>query len=395
MLAIIPLDTTVAVFRHEIQLSSGIAWMAVKYSTIFLTAVALLLLLSLMVGINLGMHGALHLADPGASNVPVNNVVVTLPPDNVDPVLTANLPTKVIAREVKNDIEKKEAREPAKESSRTSPPEEKRDLQTIAPSAVNSALEQISLKEDFSKLGPIERYIKEGKKIPVLMVTCNRPELLKTTLNSLLSVKGLSTSDIIVIQDGAMEEVSDIIKRHNLKLIQNTKGLRLRGGAGGMDGGSRIATHYKFALSGAFDENPEAPAVIVVEDDLLFSPDFYEYFHAIGPILENDKSILAVSAWNDNGFVNKVKDPFSLRRTGYFPGLGWMVSRQIYKGELESLWPTSHWDHWLRSPEINRNREIVHPEVIHQYHNNVLILLTSLCRYPGHFIMESKALLWM
>ena len=25
--------------------------------------------------------------------------------------------------------------------------------------------------------------------------------------------------------------------------------------------------------------------MIIVEDDLLFSPDFYEYFHAVGPIV--------------------------------------------------------------------------------------------------------------
>ena len=29
----------------------------------------------------------------------------------------------------------------------------------------------------------------------------------------------------------------------------------------------------------------QAPAVIIAEDDFLFSPDFYEYFHATAPVL--------------------------------------------------------------------------------------------------------------
>jgi hypothetical protein len=39
------------------------------------------------------------------------------------------------------------------------------------------------------------------------------------------------------------------------------------------------------------------------------------------------------------------------------------LSRKLFKDELQSKWPNSHWDHWLRSPEINQHREIVYPQV--------------------------------
>ena len=42
------------------------------------------------------------------------------------------------------------------------------------------------------------------------------------------------------------------------------------------------------------------------------------------------------------------------RRTEFFPGLGWLLPRRLYLGELEAKWPTAHWDHWLRSEPINR-----------------------------------------
>ena len=93
----------------------------------------------------------------------------------------------------------------------------------------------------------------------------------------------------------------------------------------------RIARHYKFSLSQAFNRKPDAAAVIIVEDDLLFSPDFYEYFNYVAPILDLDKSLFVISAWNDNGFKGKVEDSLALRRTEFFPGLGWLLPKTLYK----------------------------------------------------------------
>ena len=106
----------------------------------------------------------------------------------------------------------------------------------------------------------------------------------------------------------------------------------------------------------------------MVEDDFLFSPDFIAYFEAMAPLLERDPTTFVVSAWNDNGLHGKVDDPHRLCRTRYFPGLGWMLSRRLYKEELEQSWPKQHWDHWLREPAQHKARESVFPEVNRDYH---------------------------
>jgi hypothetical protein len=69
--------------------------------------------------------------------------------------------------------------------------------------------------------------------------------------------------------------------------------------------------------------------VIIVEDDLEVSPDFYQYFSATLPILREDKSLWCVSAWNDNGKAGLIdeKSPELLYRTDFFPGLGWMITK--------------------------------------------------------------------
>ena len=44
--------------------------------------------------------------------------------------------------------------------------------------------------------------------------------------------------------------------------------------------------------------------------------------------------MFAISAWNDNGFLGIASDPYSLRRTSYFPGLGWLLTRHLYKEQV-------------------------------------------------------------
>ncbi|CAN0418559.1 unnamed protein product, partial [Ectocarpus sp. 13 AM-2016] len=47
--------------------------------------------------------------------------------------------------------------------------------------------------------------------------------------------------------------------------------------------------------------------VIILEEDLEIAPDFFEYFSAMAPLLDSDETLMAVSAWNDNGQAAHVK----------------------------------------------------------------------------------------
>lgn len=315
--------------------------------------VIFLLLLVFTIGLNLGIHGALHFGNPHSPRDVTTSDVGLLsraPSTDISPAQVRDDSSSIITELVRPEVR------PDTMAARVIPP---------TPPPVETPI-----VERRANMGVIQSFVHDGGKFPILLITCNRPDILKVTLNSLLSVVGVSASNILVVQDGSMESVSEVVKSQGIKVIQNVRGVGLRGGAGS-DGASRIATHYKFALTTAFQEYPDSPGVIVVEDDLLFSPDFFEYFHVVAPVLDRDKSIFALSAWNDNGFIGKVKDPYKLERTDYFPGLGWLISRELYVNELESKWPRAHWDHWLRSEDVNKNREIVHPEVPRTFHNGI------------------------
>lgn len=70
------------------------------------------------------------------------------------------------------------------------------------------------------------------------------------------------------------------------------------------------------------------------------APDFFEYFLGTHSLLKNDSSLWCISAWNDNGKVGTIEEsrPDLLYRTDFFPGLGWMLSKNLWS-ELSIKWP--------------------------------------------------------
>lgn len=327
------------------------------------------LFIAFTIGLNLGLHGIITLSN-SATTLPISRATESSTfPQFLDKV------SIIPQTEERKNKNKWEAGQPSsietlQASSQLLLP---RNKLTEKLNVINERVQE-KYRDSYAKIQP---HITLSD-IPIVLLTCNRPELLKSTLSSLLAVRGVRKRNILISQDGALRDIKSIAVDQGLAVIQNTEvwflqlylvvyitffaqGIRLRGGQ--IDGAERIAEHYKFSLSSMFERYPNANAIIIIEDDLLFSPDFYEYFQSISPILSEDNTLFAISAWNDNGFKHKVRDPYALRRTGFFPGLGWLLTRRLYKDELEVKWPHTHWDHWLRSPEIHKNREIVYPEV--------------------------------
>ena len=100
---------------------------------------------------------------------------------------------------------------------------------------------------------------------------------------------------------------------------------------------------------------------ILIEDDMLISKDFFSLFEQTAPLLDMDPTLMCVSSWNDNGFkhLNLPKD--KLFRTGFFPGLGWMLKRELWENELSKVFPRDQWDHFMRVHSTSKGRECVVP----------------------------------
>jgi hypothetical protein len=307
---------------------------------------AIILFIAFTIGLNLGLHGV----------IVVTHRTDHEPTEETNPTGIPNVKSTVTPQ----DQHQQQLPSTSISATEKPKPEPAVDPFKIVQEKLTDLEKRVSSQMTLTK--PISNKFQDT---PIVLLTCCRPELLKVTLESLFQARGVDKSKVIIVQDGTMAEVKAIASDKGLKVIQNPN-TRLRG-----DGGSRIAQHYKFALTSAFDHFTNANALVIIEDDLLFSPDFYEYLTNVGSVLYEDPTTFIVSAWNDNGFRGKVYNPYALRRTDFFPGLGWLLTRKLYKTELESRWPNEHWDHWLRSPEIHQHREIIYPQVPRTYHNGV------------------------
>ncbi|XP_073845135.1 alpha-1,3-mannosyl-glycoprotein 2-beta-N-acetylglucosaminyltransferase [Musca autumnalis] len=202
--------------------------------------------------------------------------------------------------------------------------------------------------------------------IPVLVFACNRVSISKC-LDNLIKYRPSSEQfPIIVSQDCGDEPTRNVILSYDkeVTLIEqpDQSDIFVPPKEKKFKGYYKIARHYGWALNHTFSKGYEF--VIIVEDDLNVAPDFYEYFLGTHHLLKQDSSLWCVSAWNDNGKANLIdtSHPELLYRTDFFPGLGWMLTRELWQ-ELSVKWPKSFWDDWIRHPEQRKNRVCIRPEI--------------------------------
>lgn len=203
----------------------------------------------------------------------------------------------------------------------------------------------------------------------VVIMACSRADYLERTIKSVLKYQSSVATKypVFVSQDGSHPAVkSKALSYDQLTYMQHLDFEPVQTETPGeLIAYYKIARHYKWALDELFYKR-NFSRVIILEDDMEIAPDFFDYFGAAAALLDKDKSIMAVSSWNDNGQKQFVHDPYALYRSDFFPGLGWMLARSIWD-ELSPKWPKAYWDDWLRLKENHKGRQFIRPEVCRTY----------------------------
>ncbi|WAR23362.1 PMGT1-like protein [Mya arenaria] len=191
--------------------------------------------------------------------------------------------------------------------------------------------------------------------VPVTIIASNRPAYLYRMLRRLLQTSGVPVDKIT--------EPLDVTRLFNIRGIQHAPlGQK----------NARIAQHYKASLTATFNFFPDSGYVIIIEEDLDVSPDFFLYFQQTMHLLDEDPTLYCISAWNDQGYDHSCADETLLYRIETMPGLGWMMKKSLYKDELEPQWPAQDkqwdWDMWMRHGAIRKSRECIIPDISRTYH---------------------------
>eukprot|EP00639_Heterosigma_akashiwo_P032827 CAMPEP_0194744222 /NCGR_PEP_ID=MMETSP0296-20130528/100739_1 /TAXON_ID=39354 /ORGANISM="Heterosigma akashiwo, Strain CCMP2393" /LENGTH=381 /DNA_ID=CAMNT_0039656335 /DNA_START=1392 /DNA_END=2538 /DNA_ORIENTATION=+ len=256
-------------------------------------------------------------------------------------------------------------------------------------------LTQIKLNDEFVEFGALdlgylgaERWAREypaaaraAREVRAEEVN-ETADYLERTLGAVLRYHpGEDTVPIIISQDGNDAKVVGVVDAFRAQFAAKHPRVRfhhihrpqegnLRGG-GRQDGYQKLAQHFGWAFRRLWEDpalTPRAARVIVLEEDLEVAPDFFELFGALAPLLDTDPTLLAASAWNDNGQRAHVAEPAALLRSDFFPGLGWMATAAVLRDELLPKWPKGYWDDWLREPAQRRGRHTLRPEICRTFH---------------------------
>ncbi|XP_006617701.1 alpha-1,3-mannosyl-glycoprotein 2-beta-N-acetylglucosaminyltransferase [Apis dorsata] len=203
--------------------------------------------------------------------------------------------------------------------------------------------------------------------IAILVFSCNRITVQRCLDQLIKHRPSIEQFPIIVSEDCQHRQTAEVIARYGNQIIHiqqpDQSDIEVPPKEKKFKGYFKIARHYGWALNYVFFQL-RYDTVIIVEDDLDIAPDFFEYFLGTYPLLISDSSLWCVSAWNDNGKAGLVDEKAAdvLYRTDFFPGLGWMLTRQLWT-ELSPKWPKAYWDDWIRQPEQRRNRACIRPEI--------------------------------
>jgi len=201
----------------------------------------------------------------------------------------------------------------------------------------------------------------------IVILTYSRRAYLLRTLDSLVIAPGVEKFTLYVSQDAgpSVPDLSDLPLKYSgsdLHLMRHPRTPLLSQDQGAT---AYLAQHYKWVLDRLFlsrEFGRRHSHVVIMEDDMLVSPDFLTLFAETAPLLDTDPTLLCVSSWNDNGMTKLVADSRRLMRTDYFPGLGWMTNRRVW-AELSQNFPLDQWDHHMRLDTVHKGRDCLIPEV--------------------------------
>lgn len=241
----------------------------------------------------------------------------------------------------------------------------------VTPVPVKVALKEPKKIEPKSggALSPVMR--KYGVSTAVLVICHSRAEYLEKALDKVIETRPHEDLfPIFVSQDGEVDAVTDVIDtyRSRVKHLRHDNSVPVHTTRPKENPSYfKIARHYGWAIDQVFAQK-NVDRLILLEEDIEVSVDFFHYMAGGAWLMDEDKSIWCVSGWNDNGKPEFVKDPKTLYRSDFFPGLGWMMKRDLWT-EIGDRWPreSGYWDDWMRRPDVRRGRACIRPDISRTY----------------------------
>ncbi|CAF0770892.1 unnamed protein product [Rotaria sordida] len=189
--------------------------------------------------------------------------------------------------------------------------------------------------------------------IPILVIAGISHNSLRMCLETLLMQPGIRVENIVVAVDEKFSEPLALIDLFGFRGEKTASS-------------STYMEHYEKALNKIWEIYPNKDSVIIIEEDLILSPDFLYVFALLSETFRKDETIGAIQLWNPNSYdiVNGSID--LIYRVDNFYGLGYLLKRTFYNKNMKNSFTQCCgkrvWDKWTFSdssssflmPDISR-----------------------------------------
>ncbi|XP_042225465.1 protein O-linked-mannose beta-1,2-N-acetylglucosaminyltransferase 1-like [Homarus americanus] len=200
--------------------------------------------------------------------------------------------------------------------------------------------------------------------VPVVVTAGNRHQYLYHTLTTLLTTPGAQHNNILVALGDAPQPTTQLLRLLNItftKLVVHGKD------------NNKLFRYYRSVFQYVARTFPDAPAVIILDEDVQVSPDFFSYMSQTLWLLHHDPTLYCINSHSISGFSDRIHNPSRVFRGNVQVQWGYAVTPSFIRDAL-SKWPEDEhktniiiYDYWLYT-YVRRGRECVFPEVGRSLH---------------------------
>lgn len=218
-------------------------------------------------------------------------------------------------------------------------------------------------------------------RVPVVVTAGTRQTYLYHTLTTLLTAPGVEPKNVLVALGDELQSAAQLL--HLLRVPHVT--IPVRGGTN-----SHLFRFYRDVFRLVAQRFPDAPYVIILDEDVEVSPDFFSFMSQTLPLLQTDSSLSCVTGHAAEGFQGLAHDNTRVFRGSVQVEWGYGVTLDFVREAL-ALWETTGqntllYDFWLYM-NVQKDRECIFPEVSRTRHFGMGVNTDSYLKEKGPVLM--------
>ena len=165
----------------------------------------------------------------------------------------------------------------------------------------------------------------EVYKTPILVIAGFSHNSLRMCLETIIMQPGINQEMVYVAYDEKLEEHLALITLFGFKAFKTNSSFK-------------YTDQMEKSLNTVFEMQSlkDKKAIIVIEEELILSPDFLHFFIQLYDTFMADDSLGFISAWNPNGYNELDGNVNKVYRTKEMPGYGFMLKRSVYERTIKA-----------------------------------------------------------